>query len=90
MDIARGNRHVSDQVMNVIDTSVQKHHSHPHIDLVSGRTVAKSENAVNELKELGFAIATVADERNGYLAAVDILCDGGSIRGQKEFKKKRK
>jgi hypothetical protein len=28
-------------------------------------------------EELGYAIATVADERNGYLAGVDILCDGG-------------
>ena len=34
-------------------------------------------------------VITVADERNGYLAAVDILCDGGSTRGQKEFKKKK-
>ena len=40
--------------------------------------------------ELGYAIATVADERNGYLAGVDILCDGGSTRGQQEFKKKKK
>ena len=40
-------------------------------------------------EELGYAIATVADERNGYLAGVDILCDGGSTRGQKEFKKKK-
>ena len=42
---------------------------------------------VGKPEELGFAIATVADERNGYLAAVDILCDGGSVSG-KEFKKK--
>ena len=28
--------------------------------------------------ELGYAIATVADERNGYLAGVDILVDGGA------------
>ena len=47
------------------------------------------ENRMGTPEELGFAIATVADERNGYLAAVDILCDGGSIRGQKEFKKKK-
>ena len=40
-------------------------------------------------EELGFALATVADERNGYLAGVDVLCDGGSVSG-KEFKKKRK
>lgn len=40
-------------------------------------------------EELGCAIATVADECNGYLAGVDILCDGVSKRGQKEFKKKK-
>ena len=38
-------------------------------------------------EELGFAIAMVADERNGYLAGVDVLCDGGAVRGIKEFKK---
>ena len=43
-----------------------------------------------KVEELGFAIATVADERNGYLAGVDILCDGGSTRGMKEFKKNKK
>lgn len=37
-------------------------------------------------EELGYAIATVADERNGYLAGVDILCDGGCTNGKK-FKK---
>lgn len=36
--------------------------------------------------ELGFAIATVADERNGYLAGVDVLVDGGSTNG-KRFRK---
>ena len=46
-----------------------------------------AENRMGKPEELGFAIATVADERNGYLAAVDILCDGGSVSG-KEFKKK--
>ena len=48
------------------------------------------EERMGTPEELGYAIATVADERNGYLAGVDILCDGGSTRGQKEFKKKRK
>lgn len=37
-------------------------------------------------QELGFAIATVADERNGYLCGVDVLCDGGCTNG-KHFKK---
>ena len=32
-------------------------------------------------EELGFAIASLADERNGYLAGTDILCDGGSRCG---------
>ena len=48
------------------------------------------EERMGKPEELGYAIATVADERNGYLAGVDILCDGGSTRGQKEFKKKKK
>lgn len=29
-------------------------------------------------EELGYALATLADERNGFLTGVDILCDGGS------------
>ncbi len=41
-------------------------------------------------EELGYAIATVADERNGHLAGVDILCGGRSTRGQKKFNKKKK
>ncbi len=48
-----------------------------------------AEERMGRPGELGFAIATVADERNGYLAGVDILCDGGSTRGQKEFKKQK-
>ena len=48
------------------------------------------EGRMGTPEELGFAIATLADERNGYLAGVDILCDGGTIRGQKEFKKSKK
>ena len=37
-------------------------------------------------EELGFAIATIADERNGYLCGVDVLIDGGAASG-KMFKK---
>ena len=33
-------------------------------------------------KELGYALATLAEERNGYLAGVDILCDGGCTNGK--------
>lgn len=50
---------------------------------------ASCESRMGTPEELGFAIATVADERNGYLAAVDILVDGGSTRGLKEFRKKK-
>lgn len=49
-----------------------------------------AEERMGKPEELGFALATVADERNGYLAGVDILCDGGSTSGMKEFKKKKK
>lgn len=45
-----------------------------------------AENRMGKPEELGFALASVADERNGYLAGVDILCDGGSVNG-KQFKK---
>ncbi len=45
-----------------------------------------AEGRMGTPEELGFAIATAADERNGYLAGVDILCDGGSVIGKK-FKK---
>lgn len=47
-----------------------------------------AEGRMGTPEELGFALATVADERNGYLAGVDILCDGGSTMGKKEFKRK--
>ena len=47
------------------------------------------ERRMGKPEELGFAIASIADERNGYLAGVDVLCDGGSTRGQKEFRKKK-
>ncbi len=49
-----------------------------------------AEERMGKPEELGFALATVADERNGYLAGVDVLVDGGSTNGMKEFKKKKK
>ena len=45
-----------------------------------------AERRMGKTEELGFAIASVVDERNGYLAGVDILVDGGSVNG-KEFVK---
>ena len=45
-----------------------------------------AENRMGTPSELGYAIATVADERNGYLAGVDILCDGGSTTLKKFFR----
>lgn len=55
----------------------------------SGELFSKTcENRMGKPEELGFAIATIADERNGYLAGVDVLVDGGAIAGAKEFKKK--
>lgn len=49
-----------------------------------------AEERMGKPEELGYALASVADERNGYLAGVDVLCDGGSTYGMKEFKKKKK
>lgn len=48
-----------------------------------------AEERMGKPEELGYALATVADERNGYLAGVDVLVDGGSTSGMKEFKKKK-
>lgn len=48
------------------------------------KTAAEKRMGLPE--ELGYAIATVADERNGYLAGVDILCDGGSVVGKQFIK----
>lgn len=45
-----------------------------------------AEKRMGKPEELGFALATVADERNGYLAGVDILVDGGSVVGKKFIK----
>ena len=47
-----------------------------------------AENRRGTPDELGYAIATVADPRNGFLTAVDVLCDGGSSTRMKEFKLK--
>lgn len=41
-----------------------------------------AEKRIGTPEELGYALATVADERNGYLAGVDILVDGGSVNGR--------
>ena len=49
-----------------------------------------AEERMGKPEELGYALATVADERNGYLAGVDVLCDGGSTNGMKIFKKNKK
>ena len=46
-----------------------------------------AEKRAGRPEELGFAIATLADERNSYLAGIDVLVDGGTIRGMKEFQK---
>lgn len=45
-----------------------------------------AEKRMGRPEELGFAIASVADERNGYLAGVDVLVDGGSVVGKKFVK----
>lgn len=42
-----------------------------------------AENRMGTPEELGYALAVAADERNGYLTGVDILCDGGSVSGKK-------
>lgn len=46
-----------------------------------------AEERMGTPEELGYALAVLADERNGYLAGVDILCDGGATTGR-HFKKR--
>ena len=45
-----------------------------------------AEKRMGKPEELGYALATVADERNGYLAGVDVLVDGGSVIGKNFIK----
>ena len=45
------------------------------------------ERRMGTAEEMGFTIAMIADERNGYLSGVDILVDGGASTG-KQFKDK--
>ena len=45
------------------------------------------EHRMGRPAEMGFTIAMIADERNGYLSGVDILVDGGASTG-KQFKNK--
>ena len=41
-----------------------------------------AEGRMGRPAELGYALATLADERNGYLSGVDVLVDGGSTSGK--------
>lgn len=52
----------------------------------AGLLKTTAEKRMGLPEELGYAIATVADERNGYLAGVDVLCDGGSVVGKQFIK----
>ena len=45
------------------------------------------EHRMGKPEELGFAIATIADERNGYLSGIDVLIDGGASTGKKTKEK---
>ena len=44
------------------------------------------EHRMGTAAEMGFTIAMIADERNGYLRGIDVLIDGGASTG-KQFKK---
>lgn len=66
----------------LINTSMGKLESKEGSSLLNTTT----EKRMGNPEELGFAIATLADERNGYLAGVDILVDGGSFNGKKYIK----
>ena len=57
-------------------------------DTVEEYRLASAEKRAGKPAEIGYLLATVADERNGYLTGVDIVCDGGSMTRMKEFQKK--
>lgn len=42
-----------------------------------------AEHRMGKPEELGYALSVLADERNGYLDGVDVLCDGGSTTGHR-------
>ncbi|MCR5826636.1 MAG: SDR family oxidoreductase [Oscillospiraceae bacterium] len=44
-----------------------------------------AEHRMGTPEEVGFALATIADERNGFLAGVDVIVDGGGTNG-KQFR----
>ena len=48
------------------------------------------EHRMGRPEELGFALAVIADERNGYLSGIDVLIDGGASTGKKADKKAKK
>lgn len=59
-----------------------------NLEKAQGEALIKytAEERMGKADELGFSIAMIADERNGYLAGVDVLIDGGSANG-KNFRK---
>jgi len=44
---------------------------------------ATCERRMGKASELGFAIATIADERNDYISGIDVLVDGGASSGKR-------
>lgn len=57
-------------------------------DFAQGMIQNTCEGRMGRPEELGFAIASIADERNGYLCGIDVLIDGGASTGKK-FKEKK-
>ena len=52
-------------------------------DFAKKMAEATCGHRMGKAHELGFAIATIADERNGYLSGVDVLIDGGASSGKR-------
>lgn len=53
-----------------------------HIGIVDNTTNGRMGTA----EEAGYAVATIADEKNGYIAGVDILMDGGFCLNERRLK----
>lgn len=56
-------------------------------DETSADVALTAQKRMGKPAEVGYLLATVADERNGFLVGVDVLCDGGMTTRKLEFKK---
>ena len=56
-----------------------------HMDFLKSLLFGMQQNVHMNMEKKVF-VSALADERNGYLAGVDVLVDGGSVIGKKFIK----